>query len=73
MSQGTDITQVQQQDPSLENSPVSGPIEEESTVRLDQAGKACLWNGQAFAQGDKVQLGEQRYECAFGTWVPLPD
>ena len=71
MSTGDAVTQVQPRDPALDNSPIAGPIEEESTVRLDQAAKGCVWNGQAFGPGERIEAEGVCYECSLGTWVTI--
>lgn len=56
-------------DHSKKNSPVAGPIEEESTVMLDQASKVCYWNDQEFSEGQIVESEGAEYECNFGQWI----
>ena len=60
---------VESMDHSKKNSPVAGPIEEESTVMLDQASKVCYWNDQKFNEGQLVESGGTVYECTFGQWI----
>jgi hypothetical protein len=60
---------VASMDHSKKNSPVAGPIEEESTVMLDQANKVCYWNDQKFTEGQLVESGGTVYECTFGQWI----
>jgi hypothetical protein len=48
---------------------VAGPIEEESTVMLDQASKVCYWNDQEFNEGQFVESEGSVYECTFGQWI----
>jgi len=60
---------VEPMDRSKRNSPVAGPIEEESTVMLDQASKVCYWNGQEFNEGQLVASDGATYECTFGQWI----
>ena len=64
-----DKTAVAPMDPSLQNSPVSGPIEGESTVTLDSAASTCFWNGTEFSEGARVESEGKTYECTFGRWV----
>jgi hypothetical protein len=64
-----DETTVAAMDSTQKNSPVSGPIEGESTVMLDAAASRCLWNGQQFDEGDMVQCDGATYECTYGRWV----
>jgi len=64
-----DKVSVQTMDPSKQNSPIAGPIEEESTVMLDQAAKVCYWNDQEFKEGQIVECDGDTYECTFGQWV----
>ncbi len=54
---------------SKKNSPVAGPIEEESTVMLDQASKVCYWNDQEFKEGQLVENEGIEYESNFGQWI----
>ena len=60
---------VEVMDHSKKNSPVAGPIEEESTVMLDQASKVCYWNDQEFKEGQVVGTEGNEYECTFGQWI----
>jgi hypothetical protein len=60
---------VETMDQSKKNSPVAGPIEEESTVMLDQASKVCYWNDQEFIEGQFVENAGANYECTFGQWI----
>ncbi len=60
---------VEAMDDSKKNSPVAGPIEEESTVMLDQASKVCYWNDQEFNEGQFVKSEGSQYECTFGQWI----
>lgn len=60
---------VEAMDRSKKNSPVAGPIEEESTVMLDQASKVCYWNDQEFNEGQFVESEGSEYECTFGQWI----
>ncbi len=69
----TQFTRVDRMDPSKENSPTTGPIDEESTVLLDGAAKACQWNGQAFPDGAMICAEGTAYECSFGKWVKQKD
>jgi len=62
-------TTVAPMDTTQKNSPVSGPIEGESTVMLDAAASRCFWNGQQFDEGDMVQCEGATYECTYGRWV----
>ncbi len=62
-------TSVKSMDHSKKNSPVAGPIEEESTVMLDQANKVCYWNDQKFSEGQLVESDGTVYECTFGQWI----
>jgi len=73
MSTDKTTTKVEPQDPARKNSAISGPLEEESTVRMDQSANTCYWNDQAFEQGARVESEGTCYECSFGTWVPLGD
>ena len=60
---------VEAMDHSKKNSSVAGPIEEESTVMLDQASKICYWNGREFKEGQVVRSEGSTYECTFGKWI----
>ncbi len=60
---------VEAMDHSKKNSPVAGPIEEESTVMLDQASKVCYWNDQEFNEGQFIESEGGEYECTFGQWI----
>ena len=60
---------VEAMDHSKKNSPVAGPIEEESTVMLDQASEVCFWNDQEFKEGQMVESEGSEYECNFGQWI----
>jgi len=60
---------VEAMDHGKKNSPVAGPIEEESTVMLDQASKVCYWNDQEFNEGQFVESEGAEYECTFGQWI----
>ena len=60
---------VEAMDHSKKNSPVAGPIEDESTVMLDQASKVCYWNDQEFQEGQVVESEGCEYECNFGQWI----
>ncbi len=65
-----DRTPVAPMDSKQKNSPVSGPIEGESTVMLDSATTTqCYWNGQEFAEGALVESEGQVFECTYGRWV----
>ncbi|MDX1432393.1 MAG: hypothetical protein R3286_08065 [Gammaproteobacteria bacterium] len=64
-----DKVTVEAMDKSKQNSPVAGPIEEESTVMLDKASKVCYWNDQEFHEGQIVECGGETFECTFGQWV----
>ena len=68
-----EITRVEAMDPSQQNSPVTGPIEQESTVLMDAAKKTCVWNGQEFPDGALVCSDGTSYECGFGNWVKRSD
>lgn len=65
----SDKISVEAMDPSKKNSPVAGPIEEESTVMLDKASKVCYWNDQEFKEGQVVESDGAEYECNFGQWI----
>ncbi len=60
---------VEPMDPKKENSPVAGPIEEESTVMMDSTDKSCYWNGKRFDEGTVVCDNGTAYECSLGQWV----
>ncbi|MEE8285312.1 MAG: hypothetical protein V3R72_01300 [Gammaproteobacteria bacterium] len=60
---------VEAMDHGKKNSPVAGPIEEESTVMLDQVSKVCYWNDQEFNEGQFVECEGSEYECTFGQWI----
>jgi hypothetical protein len=60
---------VEAMDPSKKNSPVAGPIEDESTVMLDKASKVCYWNDQEFKEGQVIESEGAEYECNFGQWI----
>lgn len=60
---------VEAMDHSKKNSPVAGPIEEESTVMLDKASEVCYWNDQEFKEGQLVESEGTEYECNFGQWI----
>ena len=60
---------VEAMDHGKKNSPVAGPIEDESTVMLDQASKVCYWNDQEFQEGQVVESEGREYECNFGQWI----
>ncbi len=60
---------VEAMDHSEKNSSVAGPIEEESTVLLDQASKVCYWNDREFTEGQVVTSEGSAYECTFGQWI----
>lgn len=64
-----DKTRVAPLDPGKKNSPISGPIETESTVELNIAKSGCHWNGQSFAEGDRVESEGVVYECNCGQWA----
>ena len=64
-----DRTVVQAMDPGKENSPIAGPIDEQSTVMLDSASKVCVWNGQEFKEGQVVECDGVGYECSLGQWI----
>ena len=67
----SEITRVDSMDPGKENSPVTGPIDEESTVLLDGSEQTCRWNGREFPDGSKVCADGTAYECSFGKWVTV--
>ncbi len=62
-------TAVAPMDKSRKNSPVSGPIESESTVVLKTAKSGCFWNDQKFSEGAQVESEGAVYECNYGQWV----
>jgi hypothetical protein len=62
-------TPVEPMDPSKKNSPVTGPIEEESTVMLDGSQNSCYWNGQEYPEGTVLCAEGTVFECSFGKWV----
>jgi len=64
-----DAIQVEPMDQSKQNSPIAGPIEDESTVILNDAQNSCHWNGQEFQEGDVVCSQGTGYECHLGNWV----
>lgn len=64
-----DKTTVAAMDSAQKNSPVSGPIEGESTVMLDAAASRCFWNGQQFDEGAMVECEGTTFECTYGRWV----
>jgi len=64
-------TPVQPMDSSKENSPVAGPIEDETTVVLSTAKRTCVWNGETYVEGAYVNDGSRTYECHLGQWVGL--
>lgn len=64
-----DVKSVQQMDPSKENSPLAGPVDEEATVMLNTAKNTCVWNGETYNEGDRVNDGTSTYECSYGQWV----
>jgi hypothetical protein len=64
-----DPVDVEPMDDGKKNSAVIGSSSEESTVMMDVAGAACVWNGQEFPEGSMVRSGGKVYECAFGRWV----
>jgi len=63
------VTPVEPMDKKKKNSPIAGPIEEESTVMMDTASKRCYWNDQEFQEGDVVSADGVQYECNLGQWV----
>ena len=65
----SEITRVEPMDPNKENSPIAGPVSDESTVMLNTAKKTCLWNGQEFQEGDMICDAGASYECNVGNWV----
>lgn len=65
----SDKVSVQPMDPAQKNSSVMDSTSEESTVMMDVAGAACLWNGKEFAEGTMVECEGESYECTFGHWV----
>lgn len=60
---------VEPLDPSKENSPIAGPVEDEGTVILNAASKFCLWNGEQYEEGKIVVSEGVAYECSLGQWV----
>ena len=62
-------TSVAPMDRKQKNSPLSGPIESESTVVLKTAQSGCTWNGRSFSEGDLVESEGVTYECNYGQWV----
>ena len=65
----SDPIPVETMDPEQKNSPVSGPIEQESTVMLSQANTGCHWNGTEYPEGAIVESAGKCYECSYGKWV----
>jgi len=65
----SDPITVEPMDSSQKNSPVAGPVEEESTVMMDAASNVCLWNGQQYDDGQMVSCDGTTYECSFGQWI----
>jgi len=64
-----DVTRVEPMDPDKKNSPIAGPVEDESTVMLDKAATQCFWNDQVFEEGALVEDAGSRYECSLGQWI----
>ncbi len=64
-----DAIAVAAQDPDKENSPITIPAEEESTIALNIATHGCFWNDKAFKDGDRICNGGLVYECSFGKWA----
>ena len=60
---------VEPMQPNKKNSPVTGPIEEESTVLLDSNQPPCHWNDREYPDGTVVCADGAVYECSFGKWV----
>lgn len=62
---------VESKDPAKRNSPTTGPVDDESTVVLDQAANTCIWNDAEFREGQRVDSEGKVFECTFGRWVEV--
>ncbi|MGI9336154.1 MAG: hypothetical protein ACR2RL_23655 [Gammaproteobacteria bacterium] len=60
---------VEPMDRGQKNSPIAGPVEDQSTVLMTAATNTCFWNGQEFSDGDHVECEGEAYECSLGHWV----
>lgn len=65
----SDKIAVEKMDAKKKNSPISGPVTDESTVLLDNVPNACVWNDQEFSEGQLVECEGEVYECNSGHWV----
>ena len=50
-------------DPSLETSPLVDPDATQGTLIMDSTSTQCIWNDQAFDDGDHIECEGQSYEC----------
>jgi len=64
-------TPVDPADPGKTTSEIVGPMSDEATVKMELQDKQCLWNDQAFNQGEQVETEGKCYECSFGRWVEI--
>lgn len=60
---------VEPMDRDKKNSPIAGPVEDQSTVLMAAASRTCFWNGQEFSDSDQVECEGETYECSLGHWV----
>lgn len=68
-----DAKVVEPADPSKKTSPVLAATSDEATVQMDQLNQGCVWNDEAFSQGDRIEVEGTCYECSFGRWVNVED
>jgi len=66
-------TPVEQIDPAKKSSEILGPSSDEVTVSMEMMDKKCYWNDAVFENGDQVTLGDECYECSFGSWIKISD
>jgi len=61
------IDEVEAQDQSLENSPISEEAPKEDAPGY--AANPCMWNGKEYSHGAVVTDGGRRYRCYNGQWL----
>ena len=66
-------TPVEQMDPAKKSSEILGPSSDETTVSMELMEKKCYWNDAVFENGEQVTLGDELYECSFGSLIKIGD
>jgi len=67
------VTPVEQMDTAKKSSEILGSSADEATVSMELMSRKCYWNDAEFENGDQVTLGDECYECSFGSWIKISD